>query len=135
LRRPDPDFGRGVWYGAATGIGLGVAAAVIVVSIIGSKADMPGYAWSMLVLPGALLLGLIMGLPVAAATVWLAIKLQRRSTVFAHPLGWGLLGALFTTPAAWFVSLGMDSLPVFAFVCLIGSVSAACAWYGAHRKG
>lgn len=134
MRPAEPDLGSGVVYGAATGIGLGVTAAVATVAVIGSKADMPGYAWAMLALPGTLLLGVVLGLPVAGLTVWLAVKLERRSGLFAHPLSWSALGALFTTPVAWLVSFGLESLPVFAFACLVGALSAACAWYGAHRS-
>lgn len=128
-----PDLARGVWFGSGAGITLGVSASVTAAALAGSKATMPGYAWALMVLPGSMLLGLLFGLPVAFAMVWTAVSLQRRWALFSRLPSWMALGALFTAPVAWFVSFGLESLPIFGFFCAVGMVSAACAWLGANR--
>ena len=126
-------FGRGILWGSATGISITVGALLVTIAITSGRPELPGWSLVAIALPGAFALGFVFGIPLAALTVWLMVRLQSRYAIFRNPIAWmiggavtsGLLGALFDT-----VMHGVYELSLT--LGAIGAIAGLAAGFGVN---
>ena len=103
------------------------------IAITSGRPELPGWSLVAIALPGAFALGFVFGIPLAALTVWLMVRLQSRYAIFRNPIAWmiggavtsGLLGALFDT-----VMHGVYELSLT--LGAIGAIAGLAAGFGVN---